>query len=401
MKIYNGNDLALALAGLGLSCKFVECKTTPQAIKYYFNLNNIKDRKKISSIVLDLQTQLKEKIIIREGEKVANFCIEFERKEREFVHFPQVFHHLDGKTNSVLFGIDENNQPLIYELDKMPHLLIAGTTGSGKSAFINNLIMNLILKNPPNKLSLILIDPKIVEFSIYKNIPHLCRKVVQDTETAINILNDLVFEMQKRYKKLDKQGLNFNSNQFSKIIVVIDELADLMLSSKKEVETPIVRLAQKGRACGIHLVLATQRPTVNVITGLIKANIPCRVAFQTSSIRDSIVLLDQKGAENLKGLGDGLVKLPDRVEPIRVQAPFISRQDILQIVYNPSNKPNKSFWKIVRKITKITLKILLSPLIVLIALIKSRRIKKQYKSQYIKEFTINGLNFFDCIDNDF
>lgn len=401
MEIYKGEQLALTLSGLGLPCNFVEVKTTPQTIKYYFDLNNVKDRKKINNTVLNLQTQLKNKIYLRDSGTISHFCIEFERKTRYFPHFTEVCDTLKDKKDTIIFGINEQNEVLTYELDKMPHLLVAGATGSGKSVFLNNVILNLILYNSPNDLKLVLIDPKQVEFGIYEKINNLYCPIITNFESALNTLNNLCDIMDKRYLKLKKLNLRNNSqNIFYKIVVIVDELADLMLTSKKAVETQLVRLAQKGRACGIHLILATQRPTVNVVTGLIKANIPCRIAFSMSSIRDSMVLLDYKGANELRGKGDALVKLPDKLETVRIQAPYISTDEILKIITIENTPKQKRKIKF-KTIIKIALKILLFLPIWLFASAKYRNIKKQYRKKYINNFTINKLNFLDCIDDEF
>jgi S-DNA-T family DNA segregation ATPase FtsK/SpoIIIE len=261
-------------------------------------------------------------------------------------------------------GKDIAGKPTIADLARMPHLLVAGTTGSGKSVAVNAMILSLLYKAEPRQVRLILIDPKMLELSVYEGIPHLLAPVITDMRQAGNALNWSVAEMERRYKLMsalgvrnlagynqkirdaDKDG-NKLTHPFSLtpddpepleemplIVVVIDELADLMMVVGKKVEEPIARLAQKARACGIHLVVATQRPSVDVITGLIKANIPTRVAFQVSSKIDSRTILDQMGAEALLGQGDMLYQPPGTSFPQRIHGAFVSDQEVHRVVDN-------------------------------------------------------------------
>src|SRR5262249_30804531 len=241
---------------------------------------------------------------------------------------------------TLALGKDIAGNPVVADLGRMPHLLIAGTTGSGKSVAINAMLLSLVYKSPPSQVRLILIDPKMLELSVYEGIPHLLAPVVTDMRQAANALNWCVAEMDRRYKLMNALGVRnmagFNQkvrdaekaktpltnpfaltpetaeplHEMSLIVVVIDELADLMMVVGKKVEELVARLAQKARAAGVHLVLATQRPSVDVITGLIKANIPTRVAFQVSARVDSRTILDQMGAEALLGQGDMLYLPP-------------------------------------------------------------------------------------------
>ena len=215
-------------------------------------------------------------------------------------------------------GRDIAGKPVVEGLDKMPHLLIAGQTGSGKSAMINALLTSLLYRNSPSDMKLILVDPKHVELSLYADIPHLLTPIITEPEKCISALKWAVAEMERRYSALAETG-NRNIEGYNKlkkqegmpyIGIVIDELADLMMMAARDVEALIVRLAQKARAVGIHLVLATQRPSVDVITGLIKANVPARIAFTTSSQVDPRTMLDQVGAEKLLGSGDMLMQKP-------------------------------------------------------------------------------------------
>jgi S-DNA-T family DNA segregation ATPase FtsK/SpoIIIE len=247
-----------------------------------------------------------------------------------------------GQTSNLSFGIgkDISGQPIITDLAKMPHLLIAGQTGSGKSVMINTLLTSLLYRNSPSDLKLILVDPKQVELKPYDEIPHLLTPVITEPEKCISALKWAVAEMERRYKELaDVHKRNIAEyNDLKKeegmpyIVIVIDELADLMMMAARDVEALVVRIAQKARAVGIHLVLATQRPSVDVITGLIKANIPARIAFTTASQVDSRTIIDQVGAEKLLGQGDMLFLTSDMPKPKRVQGALISDEETSKVM---------------------------------------------------------------------
>lgn len=221
---------------------------------------------------------------------------------------------------------------IVLDLAKAPHVLIAGTTGSGKSVLMHDIICSLMFKNNPNTARFLLIDPKMVEFSFYDGSPMLWRPVVTETADALEALQDACIEMDRRYALLRQRHLrSIEGTELPRLYIFVDELADLMYTSRKQAEASIVRLAQKGRAAGIHLILATQQPVVKVVTGIIKANITCRIALHTASQSDSRVILDHNGAELLKGRGDALIKYPDSIEEVRFQAGYISDAEIESI----------------------------------------------------------------------
>jgi len=245
---------------------------------------------------------------------------------------------------TVALGKDIVGKPFITDIKKLPHLLIAGTTGSGKSVGINAMILSLLYRNDPDQLKLMLIDPKMLEFSIYNDIPHLITPVITEPKKAIAALANMVGEMERRYKLMaenrtknidnynEKVKTDGSAEPFPFIVVVIDELADLMMNGGKEVEYSIARLAQMARASGIHLIVATQRPSVDVVTGLIKANLPSRLSYRVGQRIDSKVILDAMGAESLLGRGDGLFTPPGATGLVRLHAPWNKEEEIEEIV---------------------------------------------------------------------
>ncbi|ESP93777.1 DNA translocase FtsK [Pseudoalteromonas luteoviolacea] len=306
--------------------------------------------------------------------------LELPNKNREIVRLSEVINAPKFEQNAspltMVLGKDIAGEPVVADLAKMPHLLVAGTTGSGKSVGVNVMILSLLYKSPPEDVRMIMIDPKMLELSVYEGIPHLLCEVVTDMKEAANALRWCVGEMERRYKLMsalgvrnlkgynqkvlaakeagqpildplfkDTDGMADGPEELDKlpsIVVVIDEFADMMMIVGKKVEELIARIAQKARAAGIHLVLATQRPSVDVITGLIKANIPTRMAFQVSSKIDSRTILDQQGAENLLGMGDMLYLPPGTSVPIRVHGAFVDDHEVHAVVndWKARGKPN-------------------------------------------------------------
>ena len=234
---------------------------------------------------------------------------------------------------------------VVIDMIKAPHILIAGTTGSGKSVLLNSMIVSLLYKATPAQAEFIMIDPKAVELTNYSRLPHLRRPIISDMREAADALKMAVDEMESRYKILAAEGvkaLEEKPGLFPRLYVVIDELADLMLTHKNEVENYITRIAGKGRASGIHLIIATQRPSTNVITGLIKANIPTKIALSVANTADSMTMLNHGGAEKLTGRGDAIIKTPDSITERRLQAAFTPDSDIKNIVeYYTNSNPKR------------------------------------------------------------
>ncbi|MCG8325422.1 MAG: cell division protein FtsK, partial [Thiotrichales bacterium] len=297
--------------------------------------------------------------------------IEIPNAERQMVRLSEVLNSKPYKEASskltLGLGNDIAGNPVVANLAKMPHLLVAGTTGSGKSVALNAMILSILYKAMARDVRMIMIDPKMLELSVYEGIPHLLAPVVTDMKEAANALRWSVAEMERRYKLMAALGVRslagYNKkiaeaekigqpiadplyqavneedevpvlDELPSIVVIIDELADMMMTVGKKVEELIARLAQKARAAGIHLIVATQRPSVDVITGLIKANIPSRIAFQVSSKVDSRTILDQMGAENLLGHGDMLFMAPGNSIPERVHGAFVADHEVHNVVNN-------------------------------------------------------------------
>ena len=281
--------------------------------------------------------------------------IEVPNNTRETVYFRQILETPEYQSNKsklkIPIGKDIFGASVIGSIDKMPHLLVAGATGSGKSVAINSIILAILYNAKPGEVKLAMVDPKMLELSVYEGIPHLLSPVVTQPKKAAETLRAIVAEMERRYRQLAEKG-NKNIDSYNKavpeaerlpyIVVIIDELADLMMTVAREVEDSIMRLAQMARAAGIHLIVATQRPSVDVITGLIKANLPSRISFQVSSKTDSRTILDANGAENLLGMGDMLFQPPNSSHIIRCHGCFVSEAEIKRVVefVRKQGKPN-------------------------------------------------------------
>jgi S-DNA-T family DNA segregation ATPase FtsK/SpoIIIE len=355
------------LKDFGVEVKVVAAYPGPVITRYEIEPAVGVKGSQITNLVKDLARALSV-VSIRLVETIpgkAYMALELPNPKRQMVRLSEILSsqiYADmGSALTIAMGKDISGKPVVADLARMPHVLVAGTTGSGKSVAINAMILSLLYKATPQQVRLLLIDPKMLELSVYEGIPHLLAPVVTDMRQAASALNWCVQEMDKRYKLMSTLGVRniagFNqrvreavkagqplTNPFTLtpenpealeelplIVVFIDELADLMMVVGKKVEELIARLAQKARASGIHLVLATQRPSVDVITGLIKANVPTRIAFQVSSKIDSRTILDQMGAEALLGQGDMLYLPPGTGYPQRVHGAFVSDQEVHRI----------------------------------------------------------------------
>lgn len=344
----NADTIEQTLESFGIRAEVKEVNRGPAVTQYALEISRGTKLSKITGLSTDLalalaaptgQIRIEAPIAGRSlvGIEVPNYSAEFVNL-RDMLEKP-VMKKQANKKLLVALGTDVTNQPVAVDINAMPHILIAGATGSGKSVALNSFLCSILFRASPQEVRLILVDPKRVELTWYKDIPHLLTPVIVESKQVIASLNWAVHEMENRYKLLHDVGVReiAGYNEVAghaamyHIVIVIDELADVMMYAPAEVEEAVTRIAQMARAVGIHLVLATQRPSVDVLTGLIKANIPARIAFNVSSMTDSRVILDTPGAEKLLGKGDMLFISPDRAKPIRVQGTYVSDKEIKRL----------------------------------------------------------------------
>ncbi len=350
----NVNVIEKTLESFGIQAKVVEVNPGPAVTQYSMRIALGTKVSKITSLTNDLalalaaptgQVRIEAPIPGRDlvGLEIPNRGLEFVTLKKMLLS--DAFVKAKSKL-AVALGLDVSGNPLVGDIAKMPHVLIAGTTGSGKSVLLNAWICSLLFRTTPAEVRLILIDPKRVEMTGYNGIPHLLTPVIVETDKILSSLRWAMQEMERRYKQFAEVGVR-NLDSFNElsgfqalpyIVIFIDELADLMAYAPVEVEDTICRIAQMARATGIHLVLATQRPSVDVVTGLIKANVPARIAFSVSSMMDSRVVIDTPGAERLLGRGDMLYVPPDQAKPMRIQGTFVSEKEVQKVVEFFKNK---------------------------------------------------------------
>jgi DNA segregation ATPase FtsK/SpoIIIE, S-DNA-T family len=344
----NAAVIETTLDSFGIKARVAEVNYGPSVTQYALEITRGTKLSKITGLTTDLalalaaptgQIRIEAPIAGRSlvGVEVPNHSAQYVTL-RKMLSSSQMKKH-PSKLAAAL-GISVSGLPIIMDISKMPHILIAGATGSGKSVAINTFICSMLFRASPAEVKMILVDPKRVELTGYNDIPHLLVPVIVEPKKVVSALKWATHEMDRRYKQLEEVGVR-NIDGYNElaghaampsIVIVIDELADIMLFAPSEVEESITRIAQMARAVGIHLVLATQRPSVDVITGLIKANIPGRIAFNVSSMTDSRVVLDTPGAEKLLGKGDMLFIPPDQAKPMRIQGTFVSDQEIKSLI---------------------------------------------------------------------
>jgi len=344
----NAAIIEQTLESFGITARVVEVNLGPAVTQYALEVALGTKLSKITALERDLALALAAPTgTIRIEAPIPGrslIGIELPNRSPEFVPLKKMLQSEDMRENksklAVSLGLDVSGKPLIADLARMPHVLVAGQTGSGKSVCINSFLGSLLFRAAPSEVKLILVDPKRVELTGYNGIPHLLSPVIVDPKKVISALRWVLSEMDRRYKLFAQAGARnidgynemsgFQALPF--IVVIIDELADIMLFSPVEVEDAITRIAQMSRATGIHMIISTQRPSVDIITGLIKANIPCRIAFAVASQVDSRVILDTQGAEKLLGQGDMLYLPPEQAKPVRIQGAFVSEKEINSLV---------------------------------------------------------------------
>jgi len=355
----NASIIENTLESFGIQAKVVEYNPGPAVTQYALEINKGTRLSKITALSTDLALALSAptgQIRIEAPIPGRNLVgVEVPNRSAEYVTLKTMLSAPAMKKHksklAVALGIDVAGNPAIVDIATMPHLLIAGSTGSGKSVCINSFMCSILFRATPEEVKFILVDPKRVELTGYNDIPHLLTPVIVEPNKVVSSLKWACQEMDKRYKMLSEVGVK-NINEYNElaglatmpnIVIVIDELADVMLFAPAEVEESVTRIAQMARAVGIHLVLATQRPSVDVLTGLIKANVPTRIAFNVASMMDSRVILDSPGAEKLLGRGDMLFQAPDKPKPARVQGTFVSAgetNNLISFLKSQGQKPH-------------------------------------------------------------
>ncbi len=344
----NAANIEQTLESFGITAKVVEVNLGPAVTQYALQVGLGTKLSKITGLERNLALALAAPTgTIRIEAPIPGRSlvgIELPNRSPEFVPLKKMLESDTMKKNpsklAVALGLDVSGKPVVADLSRMPHVLIAGQTGSGKSVCINTFLCSMLFRASPSEVKFILVDPKRVELTNYNDIPHLLTPVIVDPKKVISALNWIQEEMERRYKLFAQAGVR-NIQTYNEvsgfqtlpyIVLIIDELAEVMLFSPVKVEDAITKIAQMSRAVGIHMVLSTQRPSVEVITGLIKANIPCRIAFAVPSQVDSRVILDMQGAEKLLGRGDMLYLPPDAAKPLRIQGAYVSDKDVNALV---------------------------------------------------------------------
>ncbi len=343
-------DLRRALVGFEIKSKVVDWMIGPMATTFHIELSIGERAKNIENRLTDIERAMGlDEDSIRLAGNVAGkkntIGIEIPNQQRRICVIKEALSDESFVNNNqslpIALGVGINGDKICEDLTEFPHLMVAGSTGSGKSVALNGIIFSLLFKKTPAELQLVLIDPKAVEFSPYKEIPHLLTDVVTEMEDSVDVLQKLCEVMDERYELLEKNSVRNideyhelvgNTESMPFIVIIIDELADLMMTQGKQVEDLVGRLSQKARAAGMHLVLATQRPTSDVIKGLIKTNVPARLAFRVANNVDSRVIIQEKGAETLMGLGDCLFQTPRKSGLTRIQSPLVTGEEVRNIV---------------------------------------------------------------------
>lgn len=326
-----GKEFEKMFLSFGISASFNHVDNAPQILTYHFNLKNLQDFYKIKKYIKLLELRANTSIV-QVASKSCDFALEIKKQKRqviETIRQGSIMKQL--APYSIFFGADTNNTAVFSTIQELPHLLVAGTTGSGKSVALNSYIMELCCYNKPKDLGVVLIDLKMCEFNVFKNLPHLIYDVVNDSKTAEIVLLGLCYTMEDRYKEMARLGLQKNNGHFQPIVVVIDELTDLVLQSTN-CRKYLVQLLQKARACDIHIICATQSPRAKVLDGLLLANLPSRIALTCASSRESVLILGHKGAESLTGCGDAILKLNNSIQERRIQIPYIDNKTILKLL---------------------------------------------------------------------
>lgn len=327
MVIADRNWVAEFFTHYNVPCKPVEVDVAPQVVTYHMEMSDLTKFKNIRNAIKMMSMEIKQEVAEKTSTK-AHFALQIPLKERQVVETVRQGAVLKStKPYSIMFGKDEEAGNALATIQSLPHLLVAGTTGSGKSVALDSFITQLACYNKPEHLGMILIDLKQCEFNVFHNLPHLEMSIVNDCERAEQVLRAIIEEMEARYKRMAEMGIDNAHGVFKPLLVVVDELADLVLQNPK-CKDLLVRILQKARASDIHVIVATQSPRAKILDGLLLANLPSRVALTCASVRESMLILGHGGAEKLTGKGDAILQLNGDIAETRVQVPFITKKQI-------------------------------------------------------------------------
>lgn len=326
MEYITGESIAEQFNLWGVGTEFVDMQIAPQILTYNFNLKDIFQLQRIRKLLPMLRALTKSNFDLIDSE-TAHFALQTARKERGIINLTAFCKELEqAKPFTVALGIDKDGRKITQTLDELVHLLVAGTTGAGKSVALNDIILSLVCYNQPKDLHMVLIDPKGNELNAYNSISHLICPIITEVDTAKATLNNLIDEMERRYRELAKLGKEKNEGEFPKICVVIDELADLVLKDET-IKIPLVKLLAKARACDIHFIICSQSPRAKWLDGLMLANLPSRIALTCASSRESVLILGRGGAEKLTFKGDAIIDTTN-IKYTRIQIPYITHEQI-------------------------------------------------------------------------
>ena len=405
-QIYTGESIAESLTALGLPSTFIDKTITCTTIKYHFNLDNITKLPKVKRVAELLSASCHEPIKVLSSQ-IGHFCLEFTRKEREFPNFMCLHKHLANKpAGEILFGVDDNGQPITRNIMKTKSIMIAGSSGGGKSVLLSNIICSLACYSKPEELSMTLIDLKRCEFGMYKNLCHLNHEVITDYTSAITMLNTIRQVIDTRYTQMEQMGIRqATTDKFPIICVIIDEYAELASrGNKQELDSTVASIAATGRACNVFLIIATQHAVGSIISNVIKSNMQTKIGLRTTNVAQSICAIGTRDCVDLLGYGDSFIHFDGQAELKRVQVCNLTDNDIYGITANC--KPR--VWNTqstTPKIANISHKTSwLDKLLNKLGFVRNRPQRMQNsgistsKSQV--PYNIDEQNFYDCIDDD-
>lgn len=409
-QIYTGESIAASLTALGLPSAFIDKTITCTTIKYHFNLENITKLPKVKKVAELLSASCHEPIRVLSSQ-IGHFCLEFTRKEREFPNFMCWHKHLANKpAGEILFGVDDNGQPITRNIMKTKSIMIAGSSGGGKSVLLSNIICSLACYSKPEQLSMTLIDLKRCEFGMYKNLCHLNHDVITDYTSALSMLNNIRQVIDTRYTQMEQMGIRqATTEKFPIICVIIDEYAELASrGNKQELDNIVASIAATGRACNVFLIIATQHAVGSIISNVIKSNMQTKIGLRTTNVAQSICAIGTRDCVDLLGYGDSFIHFDGQAELKRVQVCNLTDNDIYGItanckprVWNTQPTQNTTTPKIAPASHKISF------LDKILSKLGFNRNKPEFepKTNIFTQkpqtpYNIEEQNFFDCVDND-